>query len=449
MDVLEFHKKLLPAQRRLSQLRFRYVLIDILNSTVVIIISICLFVIINNYILTPITGLQISRFWTSILILAVLSVIGVWLICKSFYKVKYIYVAKELDKVSNNHNMISTAFEYIESGRDSGFAQIAIFQGIDKLNAISPETLKQPLPAVKKLIFLIVCAAIFASFMSIRSGFQQSAANQVQKGIEGFNVSKSIDMSGYFERGIEKTMPELVNLFPSVGTQATGQFWASNASGQTTSGSSRSSVTLRKERKFYQAKQGDAVQSGNKNKMISKTAFTGSGSAITPLVETAIKIDFLNINAGLDEDQLNAKIKEKDKLKDFASSSRRPFTDDHRAAPGRELGRSGKKGKPDNGRGGLGSIKKSRSTAALFPGQMMTVHVPSRPGKGKSKSFESNSPLQSQQNVKGIPLSSGNSRESSINIDPIKQSLKKITKLYFEELNEQSNRMLREGQETN
>jgi hypothetical protein len=146
---------------------------------------------------------------------------------------------------------------------------------------------------------------------------------------------------------------------------------------------------------------------------------------------------------------MKTKTKDTDKPKNLTSSSKRPFLHDRRSAPGRELGRSGKKGKPGSGRGGLGAVKKSRSTASIFPGQMITVHVKSRPSKGKSKSFESNTPLQQSRNEENNNLSNGLSREGRLNKYLIKDNLKTITKQYFEELNSYANRMLEESPSEN
>ena len=450
MDIHEFNKMLLPARKRLSRIHWQASLVVAVNFLAIIILSVALLVLFNNFIIAAATGFIIDMPCILILFLFIVVVIGVWLGSQFFCKIKYNQVVLKLDTISNNHNLISTAAEFIESGRESDFAQIAIMRGVDTLQSISPKSLSQPLPSFKIIYFMAAFGAIATLLVAVNGpGSQQYYSEQKAIPDDKFNNNQPIP---FLSSHLHHHNSDADGLSGSVGSMNSSDIFkpsSSNRVGSSASEAKGSAVeNLALKRTVKQSNEKVSGQIGDLSD-IKNTNISGAGTAVTPPVESNTIVDHLDVYASLDEDQLQAKAKDKKARKNFSSSSERPFADDYRTAPGRELGRSGRKGKPGNGRGGLGAVKKSRSTAALFPGQMITVHVPSQQGKGKSKSFEVQVPMQQQDNVDRSTLVTGQSFEGRFCSELIKPSLQIITKQYFEELNAYANGTFKASTETN
>lgn len=449
MDIREFEAMLVPAREHIDRLRVKSILLKTVNLIAKVMVIGCLAIAVYNYCLAGVLQVQITGRWILTTIIGVLVTCVIWVALKCRYKTEIALVIAELDRVTNRHNMIFVAYEFVKSKRSSLFAQLAIARGIGKLQSVMPTEIHYSMPAINKFMLMLTIAAVYLSLASVHddSGLNRLDCNEIalnnDYNMSSLNTVYNADITS--ENKLNNTVSQTAANMGSYGSSLTF-ILTTQMSSASRGGAAASNNNISRLKK---SKQSHKHPDNSINNTLNKTFAAGVGSGLTPPVETMIKVSEMSVNVGLQEDQLDAKVKDNSKQGELANNSRYPFTDDRSPAPGRELGRSGKKGKPGNGRGGLGSIKKSRSTAALFPGQMLTVHVPSRPGKGKSKSFETETSFQSQDNVEQLTVANGYSLEGQVDIRPVNKSLKIITKQYFEELNAYSNRMLRESQNEN
>ncbi len=447
MTLQEFCQHVLQAQQKLQRQRFKGAVRRIIHQTSLMISGICIAMLLNKGFLSLWMEFHLSRLAVRLILLAVLLSAVARLVLQGFAKVDCSTAIRELDRISNRHNLISTAHEFLEADKDSIFAQYAVSQGVEALQDALKRDMK---PTHRPLNISVVAAACIAAMdVSLLSGHAVNAASNDEPKVSTVSSAAKISLKQQPKKidtvSNDTTAENGTLLSARQHKTAQGQIISSTAFAQASAAANQTQASGGVTSDMIRQKSNTMKRRSASTNLLRTAGFKGAGAGQTPPTETSIKSNSLNIGDGLYEDQRQAAAKDKDTLKTFENSSRRPFLSDRRSAPGRELGRSGKKDKPGNGRGGLGAVKKSRSTAALFPGRILTVHVPSQPGKGKSKSFEAEAPLKPEKAGRTTELSTADSREERVRTDTINPEFKKMTQQYFEELNAYSNRMLKES----
>jgi hypothetical protein len=353
--------------------------------------------------------------------------------------------AAALDAVGSRHNQIAAAYELICDGKETPFARIAVVDGFRALRHADVAKLSR---ANSKLNGRSVAAVVLAAMLCIGSSFtSQTGAGYA--GVE--NNPTPLASAGKLPE--IPLSPASASLARPSGSQngigknpARAYDMAENASAPAMSRAAAAGMSLSENASSGISKPKTAVQPSSDT--LTFAGFLRAGSSAAPPGQTDIQTDRLHAQHQLNEDQLDDVIHEKESGKNSAGSSNRPFLDDRSAAPGRELGRSGKTGKPGDGRGGPGSVKKSRSTAAIFPGEKVPVHLQSMPNPGKSKSFPSNMPLEPLTDAEPFPLAARPEQEAQICPYRVPDHLKTITQYYFEEVYSYANRVDRDRPQT-
>lgn len=439
MNLPEFENNLVPFKERLGRITFIKSLISSVNQ-VAIIILIASLVILTLDLTLKFYHYQIPFLFRIIVFVLILLYGAIFVTLISRHKLSGGSVAARIDQVSNKHDMIQTAYDFIKCGKDSGFAQIAIIQGLEKLN----ETAVLKIAGnYQRLKIHVILAAFLSLSLSLTVDHLSLVSNPnfVYKTNES---AKSSSLSLLPSNGAVKQKENALSathhddsLLPLERSNLTPML-STNHSLSSSNGSYLLSEASSQSKKNNVVKDENIIKQSN---FTHNAKLSGSGNGLTPPVETSVKVDFLSIDVSLTEDQFNSKVKDNNKSANLSKSAKLPFTDDRRPAPGRELGRSGKKGKPGDGRGGLGSFKKSRSTASIFPGEKIKVHIKSSPGKGKSKSFQVNSPLQQSENNDERHITPEKTDEGTVDPYIVKEHLKIITMKYFQELNSYANKV--------
>ena len=387
-------------------------------------------------------NILLSKLYVAIVLLAVI-VLFVFRYREDINCFSMMAAAHRIDSLINQHNEVAHACELVETGRDSGFAQLAIMDGMEKLDRFESGQLRMDIPAVdvKKLVLTVLIITgvfVFDHYWSRTELVSESLDMKDNEAYIGAAGEKNIDIE------LEPTVlaENRVSLSNDI-SNLSGSDKIPDFSDTYDIGYSINS------NKAIFSDVNEAGRSDNKktdsNPLAADMVRAGkSGSGMMPLKEVMADSggDFNALAA--DDDQGNADSDEKVADSDNSPKAEQPILDDREAAPGRELGRSGKNGKPGSGRGGTGSVKKSRATAAILSGETINVFLKSRKSKGHSKSYLTENKVYSTGENAGS-FAGDAAQEQCQQLYYIEDDLRDITRKYFEGLNNYANRMFTTG----
>jgi hypothetical protein len=343
-------------------------------------------------------------------------------------------VTKYVDTATNNHNIVSIAYEHSLSDTPSLFAKIAIYRGVQMVDTFTQQIVKQEVNSftTRHLVTGFVIAGILyaASFWIPKSGAQydsdsgilasiksalksQQLSDASQKALQPphrqTNTAKNtIEKRSYSQSAltnVQKSMP-----LPDIsGTKSFGNDNTGGQSGKpspTQSGSAASTQNNDKQKNTPDTTQ--KLRKDGKTGVFSaaeKTPENPSNAASkgmagsSPNAESDIKASLVSGGLGETPDNDEADQDHPDRPQNSpASLGQRPELADKQVAPNRDLGMSGKPGdKAGDGRGGPGLIKKSRATASALSAMTIPVYIKGQIQPGKSKSYSQSLPLSAGQ----------------------------------------------------
>lgn len=351
--------------------------------------------------------------------------------------------ARRIDSLTNQHNEVAHACELVEAGRDSGFAQLAIMDGMERLDRFDSGLLKMDIPVidVKKLaitFFIITGVFVFDHYRS------RAELVSVSAGLEGKEVYGSADEKNITAEQQPTVLAENRLSLSNDTENLSGSDKVPHFSDTYDIGYSvNSNKAIFSD--FNETGRSDTKNTGTDSKAADMVQAGKSGAGMMPLKEVMADYggDFNALAA--DDNQDNADSDDRMTDSDNSPRAEQPILDDRSAAPGRELGRSGKNGKPGSGRGGTGSVKKSRATAAILSGETINVFLKSRKSKGHSKSYLTENKVYSTGEIAGS-FAGDTAQEQCQQLYYIEDDLRDITRKYFEGLNNYANRMFTAGQ---
>ncbi len=352
----------------------------------------------------------------------------------------WLAAARRIDRINNSHNEVCHTCELILSERDTPFAELAVARGVDILERFSIDKLVYERPGFNWHVIVGAMVSVFLYYVLLWPVLisEQLSYPEPEKALSTIGAvdldKRKID-NKYYASNLVGTMTtarqiNLVDGISAVQTSFSGrgssaEFGVKNDPGYASM-------------KEYTKTGGSTVPDDNGTVRYNKT-----GRGQSPQLETFIDCDHLQSSASADTDQESADSADKRIEPKMSKAANLPFVDDGAAAPGRELGRSGKKGKPGEGRGGAGSVKKSRATAAYLSGGMISVFLKSRKSKGFSKSFLTKN--QSREICALDAFSFEEGAEKPLRLPVVEDNMKEITRRYFEGLNINDNRLYKTG----
>jgi len=329
--------------------------------------------------------------------------------------------AAVLDRASNEHNLIATAYDRALQNRSSLFARMAVDEGVATLekNTTRNPDLQGPAWTSGKtrlgllLVAILIAATILVPHVGSETALAGDPASVDLSGMESNSAApseaaKPRDADTPEQRNPIQTVASSTvaqeqqmlksALVPSramAGTSQsqtgpakqpfTAQSPSANAAKAQASPPSQSRGAKAQTRRS-EAKQPSADQESTPTPEQTKQR---AGNSAAPDAESKLKASLLSGETDEDTDLDNTDDKTQDKPQEraLAGTGGQPLLSDRLAAPSRELGMSGKKSdKPPEGRGGPSGQKKSRATAVILSGMPVPVHVKGMKQPGKSKS---------------------------------------------------------------
>ncbi len=355
-------------------------------------------------------------------------------------KIKSIETALVVDQITNPHDIVVSGLEYEITGRKSDFALFSISKACSILSDFEVTKvciMARPLryKMILMVLFLIVTYVLIPDHVALlnNNDFNADAALKTENQLSTDNIPGVLQNN--------KTDANQVARERSL-------FITANANSQTSAGDSNYITIGNQEnsnafainqslsRKMVSDNKVNEYQEDSFQMNSDKTA----SSSLSNLSESNVKTGDLFADTADQDNQLESDSNDKKEKGNNNSSGRSPMLDDNASAPGRELGRAGKKnGKPGNGRGGLGSVKKSRATASIMAGKPVPVFIKSRQNKGRSKSIILNSPP-GRDIDRDMTLADGLEHESVIDKSVVSEEMETLVTNYFKELTEYANR---------
>ena len=355
-------------------------------------------------------------------------------------KISNTEVALIVDKATNPHDIIVSGLEYEMTGRNSDFALFSISKASSILSSFEVAQLRPNAGPLKyKAAFLalfFIAVYVLIPDCVVLSNKEDFVASNQKKADSQLKSDKS---------------PAIIQNDKTDGDQVVRErsyFIAANANSQMAAGDSNY-VTIGNQENSRAFASNQSLSrkkdSDNKANEFQEDSFQvnsekAASSSHSNLSESNVKTGDLYTDSVDQDNQLDSESNDKREKANNNSTGRSPMLDDNASAPGRELGRAGKKnGKPGNGRGGLGSVKKSRATASIVAGKPVPVFIKSRQNKGRSKSIILNSPP--GRNIdREMILPDGVQHESAIDKSVVSEEMQTLVTNYFKELTEYANR---------
>lgn len=327
-----------------------------------------------------------------------------------------IAAAERLDLRHNQHNQIATALDLLTHGDKSAFAQEAIAAGLasaDALKRRTPFLESASLPWKPVLGWSALAALIWLGVIGMPA---LKGAKESLKLAQDESQNPAIQQSDHSpppttqenkERQDNRIAPDTARNPTTNPVQTkfenadlSGKSTSSvGASGAASSGKNSGGDKASEERPLPQtnAPQPPTAQAPSKPSSGSGvgaaatgsstggigSAGKGGGGKSLAVENESRKQDAAGIDVGNDAGGDNVEADEKNENRHRGGAQ--PLMQDRRQAPTRELGMSGAKGSPGNGRGGPTPAKKARGAGALLLGVPMPDFVPGRLLAGTSK----------------------------------------------------------------
>ena len=429
MNLQDFDNRLKPYRLKLWKFNCKDALVSFINYLFAVVLGVCLALLVLRAV-----SLQIGL--SPLLVIAMAFILpALYRLVRELFRLPaFDKTAAAIDKYTNHHNIIATAYEYTRLKKNSEFAIYAIEYGLGLLEFNKPGTIATAThkPNFKRMFVAIIMVLLCATIKNEKIAygveyFSQEGENQV--------AGSFADKRPYQEKNNIASMSDALSnkagKIDVISKSLEGDYAGSDGISGGQYSSQQSSSQSRKNSNDFSEK--DDEQSILNNAEL-------AGNSDSPLSLTNIKSNYVNIGNSAEDEHSNSDVNEQDKNAKKADSLRQPFLDDRRAAPGRELGRSGNSSKPGDGRGGPGMMKKSRTTASVVSSRTIPVFINSKPDKGKSKSFQANTSLNTGEKPFVNEYLSRPETEGFVVKEKIRQLDAALIKAYFEELNYNDNR---------
>ena len=329
--------------------------------------------------------------------------------------------AAVLDRASNRHNLIATAYDTAMQDRTSLFARMAVDQGVttleqnqqSELNLLGPAWVPNNALWGWSLALLLIAATALVphvgqeavpesgSVTADLAGMEPDSASQSEvtepRAPEASELRSPIQTVAKAAPFQEQQMLKAA-LIPSRASAGTSQ--SQTGSAQQPFSAQSPSANAAKAQASPPSRSRDAKPRARRSETTSPSADQENtptpaqtqqkaGNSAAPDAESKLKASLLSGETDEDADLENTDDRSQDKpqKRALAGTGGQPLLSDRLAAPSRELGMSGKKSdRPPEGRGGPSGQKKSRATAVILSGMPVPVHVKGMKQPGKSKS---------------------------------------------------------------
>jgi hypothetical protein len=363
-------------------------------------------------------------------------------------------VARHVDDVTNEHNLILIAYELSRSAAASLFAKVSIYRGMGLLNPSVCDTIcppRHPVTAghILKGVLVAVLLGVSAFYLPVRTGGLSGHDDNQGASASADSLTPSqpiahLDQSSLRRPAREEkksgnpviesqSMPLAAQDIPilpgTAGGESAGADRAGGQAGQsspTQSGGAVSAQNLegakgnQKSARYAPQQKKSGIMTAPKEAMdnSSHTAQKGA-SGLSPNAESDIKamMAYGGIEELADQDEAYWD-REEQRQTSPSGVGQRPQLSDNQMAPNRDLGMSGKPGdKAGDGRGGPGLMKKSRATASSLSASTLPVQVKGRTMPGKSKSYTQSLPLSSIEPRSAVPAEQdGSAKEGDVSL---------------------------------
>ena len=349
-------------------------------------------------------------------------------------------VACVVDNITNPHDIVASGLEYQTAGRNSDFAIFSIAKASKVLADFDINKLINDKSQLKyKTAGMVLLLAVFSFLIP-----------EDVKLLENNNIiaSNPNSVNSQIEFDKESVLRQTKKADNNQSARESSFFITANASSKMSSGDSNYiTIGSQKDTAAFTVNQSPArkMVSGNKVNEYQEDSFqmnsnNTASASLSNLSESNVKTGDLFAGSVDQDNQLESESNDRKETGNNNSSGKSPMLDDNASAPSRELGRAGKKkGQAGNGRGGLGSVKKSRATASIVAGKPVPVFIKSRQNKGRSKSIILNSPV-GRDVERNMALSDSLEHESPIDKLVIGKEMETLVTNYFKEITEYANR---------